>query len=463
VVVDDGPLVSGETQRTTAHLCTALDDRYFELERLHGVEGAQLAAASHAAAIDEIERIVAEEKIDCDFERLDGYLFSAPGEFPGLLERELAAAHRVGLTDVRMVARSPLVSFDTGPALCFPRQAQFHPLKYLAALARAIIRDGGRIYTRTHATKIAGGDPARIETQDGPVLTAEAVVVATNTPVNDLLVMHTKQSAYRTFAIGAVVPAGSVSKGLYWDTLNPYHYIRLQALPAGPASPSPGDLLIVGGEDHKTGQADDAETRYARLAQWARTRFPMMTGITYRWSGQVMASIDGLAFIGRNPLDDENVYIATGDSGNGMTYGTIAGLLLTDLIQGRDNAWESLYLPSRKTLGAVERFATEAFNLAKQYAHTLTIGNIPENVAVPPGTGAIVRRGLSIVAVYCDEAGHVHECSAICPHLEGIVAWNHSERTWDCPCHGSRFDTDGKVLNGPANTDLPSVKKGPAS
>ena len=460
VVLDDGPIVSGETERTTAHLCTTLDDRYFELERLHGAKGAQLAAQSHAAAIDEIERIVAEEKIDCDFERLDGYLFVPPGESPDLLERELAAAHRVGLNDVRMVAHSPLVSFDTGPALHFSRQAQFHPLKYLAALARAIIRDGGRIYTQTHATRIAGGNPARIETQDGPALTAEAVVVATNTPVNNLLAMHTKQSAYRTFAIGAIVPAGSISKGLYWDTLYPYHYIRLQALPAEPSSPTPSDLLIVGGEDHKTGQADDAEMRYARLEEWARTRFPMMTEIKFRWSGQVMESIDGLAFIGSNPLDDKNVYIATGDSGNGMTYGTIAGMLLTDLIQGRENVWASLYLPSRKTLGAVERFANEAFNLATQYAHWLTIGNIPENVAVPPGTGAIVRRGLSIVAAYCDEAGHMHECSAVCPHLEGIVAWNQSELTWDCPCHGSRFDKYGKVLNGPANTNLPSLEDG---
>ena len=460
VVVDDGPLVSGETERTTAHLCTTLDDRYFELERLHGAEGAQVAAASHAAAIDEIERIVVEEKIDCDFERVDGYLFVPPGGSIAILEKELAAAHRVGLTDVHMVARSPLVSFDTGPALCFPRQAQFHPLKYLAALAQAIIRDGGRIYTHTHATRIEGGNPARIATQNGPVLTADAVVVATNTPVNDLLAIHTKQAAYRTFAIGAIVPPGSVSKGLYWDTLSPYHYIRLQALPAGPSSPAASDLLIVGGEDHKTGQADDAEMRYARLEEWARTRFPMMTEIRFRWSGQVMEPMDGLAFIGQNPLDDKNVYIATGDSGNGMTYGAIAGLLLTDLIQGRENAWASLYLPSRKTLGAVGRFANETLNLAAQYAHWLTVGDIQENVSVPPGTGATVRRGLKIVAAYCDDAGHVHECSAVCPHLEGIVAWNHSEHTWDCPCHGSRFDTAGKVLNGPANTNLPSVEEG---
>lgn len=455
VLIDDGPIAAGETERTTAHLCTALDDRYFELERLHGVTGAQLAAASHAAAIDEMERIVAEEKIDCDFERLDGYLFTPLGECPGLLEKELAAAHRVGLADVNLVARSPLVSFDTGPALCFPRQAQFDPLKYIAGLARAIIRDGGRIYTHTHATRIAGGSPVRIHTQDGPVLTADAAVVATNTPVNDLLAIHTKQSAYRTFVIGAMVPSGSVGKALYWDTAAPYHYIRVQALAAGPSSPATGDLLIVGGEDHKTGQADDTEKRYARLEEWTRTRFPMVTEIAYRWSGQVIEPMDGLAFIGPNPLDDPHVYIATGHSGNGMTYGTIVGTLLTDLIHGRENAWASLYMPSRKTLGAVVRFATESLNVAAQYAHWLAVGAIEENAAVPPGTGAIVRRGLRLVAAHCDDAGHVHECSAVCPHLEGIVTWNHSEHTWDCPCHGSRFDARGKVVNGPANTNLP--------
>ncbi len=462
VVVDDGPIVSGETERTTAHLCTALDDRYFELERLHGAQGAQLAAQSHAAAIDAMEFIVGEESIDCDFERVDGYLFVPRGECPSILEKELAAAHHVGLSDVHMVARSPLASFDTGPALCFPRQAQFHPLKYLAALARAIVRDGGRIYTHTHATRIAGGTPARIETGHGPVITADAVVVATNTPVNDLLAMHTKQSAYRTFVIGAAVPSGSVSKGLYWDTLAPYHYVRLQAFPAGPGSSAASDLLTVGGEDHKAGQADDADARYARLEEWARTRFPMMTEVRFRWSGQVMQPMDGLAFIGPNPLDRGNVFIATGDAGNGMTYGTIAGLLLTDLIQGRENAWASLYAPARKTLAAVGRFAAESLNLAAQYAHWLSVGDIPENVPVPPGTAAIVRRGLTLVAVYCDDAGHAHECSAVCPHLEGIVTWNHSERTWDCPCHGSRFDRYGKVLHGPANTDLPAVEKGRA-
>ena len=461
LVVDDGPIVSGETERTTAHLTTALDERYFELERLHGEKGARLAAESHAVAINQIERIVAEEEIDCDFERLDGYLFSPPGESADILDRELAAAHRAGLANVRMLARSPLASFDTGPSLQFPRQAQFHPLKYLTALAEAIIRDGGRIYTHTHATDIEGGDPARIETRKGPVITADAVVVATNTPVNDLMAIHTKQAAYRTFVIGAMVPSDSVSKGLYWDTPHPCHYVRLQSLPGNQHSSTAGDILIVGGEDHKTGQADDAETRYLALEQWARARFPMMKEIKFRWSGQVMEPIDGLAFIGPNPLDKENVYIVTGDSGSGITHGTIAGILLTDLIQGHDNAWASLYDPSRKTLCAIARFAKENLNVAVQYADWLSAGDVEADVSLAPGTGAIVRRGLEKRAVYCDTVGKLHECSAICPHLGGIVAWNHSEKTWDCPCHGSRFNKFGKTLNGPANTDLSPVEDGP--
>ena len=174
-----------------------------------------------------------------------------------------------------------------------------------------------------------------------------------------------------------------------------------------------------------------------------------------------MESIDGLAFIGRNPVDHSNVYVATGDSGTGMTHGTIAGMLLTDLILGRENVWASLYDPSRKTLGAVERFARESLNLAAQYTDWLTDGDIKDDVSVPAGSGAVVRRGLLKVAVYRDDAGCLHECSAVCPHLEGIVAWNHSEKTWDCPCHGSRFDMVGKVINGPANTNLSPVEPAP--
>ncbi|HKY45678.1 MAG TPA: FAD-dependent oxidoreductase [Pyrinomonadaceae bacterium] len=449
VVLDDGVIGGGMTGRTTAHLTNAYDDRYVEIEKLHGGEAARFTAESHTAAIEKINEIASRETIDCDFAWLDGFLFAATPDHLQLLEDELAAAHRAGLTSVEKVARAPLASFDTGVALRFPRQAQFHPLKYMDGLARAVIRDGGRIFGQTHATKIEGGDDAQIETSHGPVVTCEVIVVATNTPVNDRVAIHTKQAPYVTYVIGVVVPRGSVTPALYWDTGDPYHYVRLQR-----DNNNSHEVLIVGGEDHKTGQANDGDERFARLEQWTRERFPEIGEVQFRWSGQVMEPVDGIAFIGRNPLDDDNVYIATGDSGQGMTHGTIAGILLTDMIQGRKNKWEDLYSPSRIRLKSLPEYASENINVAGQYADYVTAGDIKSESELKPGEGAIMREGVSKVAVHRDDSGQVHKLTAICPHLGCVVAWNSTEKTWDCPCHGSRFSAEGRVYQGPANGDL---------
>ncbi|HKQ51364.1 MAG TPA: FAD-dependent oxidoreductase, partial [Pyrinomonadaceae bacterium] len=407
------------------------------------------------AAIDRVEKIVTDEAIECEFTRLDGYLFAPPDGPKKELDDELAACHRAGLTSIEMVERAPIKDFDTGKALRFPHQGQFHPLLYLAGLARAVRRDGGRIHTGTHAAKIEGGKLARVQTEAGNTVTAQAVVVATNTPVNDRVAIHTKQAPYITYVIGARVPRGSVERALFWDTPDPYHYLRVESISAHEgAKTQQYDLLIVGGEDHKTGQEDDANRRYSTLERWTRHRFPMVEEIEFRWSGQVMEPVDGLAFIGRNPMDEDNVFIATGDSGNGMTHGTIAGILLTDLIVGRENEWAELYEPSRKTLKALGEFAKENLNVAAQYTDLVTPGEVDSADEVKPGEGAVLRRGLKKVAIYRDDAGALHERSAICVHLGCVVDWNHNEKTWDCPCHGSRYDAYGKVFQGPANKDL---------
>jgi glycine/D-amino acid oxidase-like deaminating enzyme/nitrite reductase/ring-hydroxylating ferredoxin subunit len=416
---------------------------------------AQKARAS--PPIHRIEAIVKKEKIDCDFERLDGYLFLPPGSKKELLDRELAAAHRAGLNDVEKISRAPLESFDTGPCLRFPNQGQFHPLKYLTAVAKAIERDGGRLFTKTHVDQIDGGPPARIKA-GSLVVTADVVVVATNAPINDLVVLQTKQAPYMTYVIGAKVPRGSVTKALYWDTQDPYHYVRLQGVNNGLNDQRECDLLIVGGEDHKTGQVDDTQARHARLETWARERFPMMEQVEFTWAGQVMETMDGLAFIGRNPLDKDNVFVVTGDSGMGMTHGTIAGILLTDLILGRENSWATLYDPSRKTLRTAGAYGERVLNMAAQYTDWVTGGDVSSVDEIAKDSGAVLRRGLTKVAVYRDEKGELHERSAICPHLGCIIGWNPSEKTWDCPCHGSRFDKLGKVINGPANKDLAQVE-----
>jgi glycine/D-amino acid oxidase-like deaminating enzyme/nitrite reductase/ring-hydroxylating ferredoxin subunit len=461
VVIDDGPIGGGQTQRTTAHLSNAIDDRYIHIEKWHGADGARLACESHSAAIEYIQEIVAREKIDCDFERLDGYLFNSPDVSQDLLEEELQAARRAGLTDVELVSRCPLQGFETGASLRFPRQGQFHPMKYLAGLRRAIEAKGGRIYSQTRAEKIVSGHPARVLTNRGHELIAEAVVVTTNTPFNDWVTIHTKQAAYISYVLGFAVPRGSVPKALYWDTSDPYHYVRLQSLAETDSAnqTTSYDLLIVGGEDHKTGQADDADQRYQKLTEWCRQMFPMAGEILYRWSGQVFETIDGLAFIGRNPLDEKNIFVATGDSGQGMTHGTIAGLLLTDLILERPNPWENLYAPNRKTISAADNFLKENLNVALQYGSWLTGGEVQSVEQIAPGEGAVVRDGLSKIAAYRDQAGVLHQQTAVCPHLGCIVEWNKNERTWDCPCHGSRFDKLGHLICGPANSDLEPIKQ----
>lgn len=454
VVLDDGPIGGGMTERTTAHLSNVIDDGYVTIERLHGEQGARLAAESHTAAINRIETIVVTERLACDFERVDGFLFPSPGQPLERLEEEQAAALRAGIAGVEWIERPADPVLEPGGCLRFPRQAQFHPLKFMAGLEQAIVRCGGRIFTNTHVEAVKGGKHVRIETRQGHSMVAQSLVVATNTPINDTVVVHTKQAPYTTYVLGARVPKGSVPTALYWDQADPYHYVRIQK----DAAAHGHDVLIVGGEDHKTGQADDGEERYRRLERWARKRFPMMEQIEYRWSGQVMEPMDGVALIGRNPGDTSDVYIATGDSGMGMTHGMIAGMLITDLIQGRTNAWAELYDPSRKSLKSIGTFVQENVNVAAQYADWISSGDIGSEDHIPKDSGAVLRNGMQKVAVYRDEEGTFHRRSAVCPHLKCIVAWDSIEHTWNCPCHGSRFDAYGKVINGPANSDLSPIE-----
>lgn len=452
VVLDDSPLAAGETSRTTAHLSNEIDDSYSEIERLHGQLGAQLAFQSHTAAIDRIEKIVRAEEIVCDFERLDGYLFVPPGESTQVLAEELEAAHRAGFTEVEQVEQAPVSGLTAAPCLRFPEQAQFHVLKYLAALITAIERAGGRLFTGTHVEQIKADEPgdgwATVTVTGGHTVTASAVVVATNSPFNDFVQIHTKQAPYRTFVIGARVARGAVPKALYWDTLDPYHYVRIQNLD------DEHELLIIGGEDHKTGQENDAPERYRRLEEWGRRFFPQMQDVQFRWSGQVMETVDGLAFIGHNPNDAPDIYIATGDSGMGMTHGTIAGILLTDLIMGRSNAWANLYDPARKAVGAAGEWLKENLNVAAQLTDYVKGGDVASVDDIGPGQGAVISRGLKKIAAFRDEQGTLHERSATCTHIGCVVSWNSEERSWDCPCHGSRFDINGRVLNGPASSPL---------
>ncbi len=356
VLLEDGYIGSGETGRTTAHITHALDDRYYNIEKKHGRNGARLAAESHTAAIHFIERSGREEGIDCAFERLDGFLFLDDSDKKSSLEKELNALHHAGISKAKMVNESPLRSADISPCIRFPDQAQFQPLQYLEGLVYSIIHNGGQIFTETHAKDIKNlHDNAIINTANGFTITAKNIVLATNAPIIDKVSkIYDKQQAYRTYVIAAKIQKNSIPSALYWDTGNqkskepvkPYHYVRIQE-----TKNQNYDLLIVGGEDHKTGNyssKNDFETRFERLELWMRKIFSVQGPLAYTWSGQVMEPSDGLAFIGPNPGKDKNIYIATGDSGNGITHGTIAGILLSDRILDIENPWTELYSPSRK-------------------------------------------------------------------------------------------------------------------
>ncbi|HET7228912.1 MAG TPA: FAD-dependent oxidoreductase [Longimicrobium sp.] len=456
IVLDDNAVGGGETGQTTAHLTSAMDDYYQVLEKVHGKDGARIARESHQGAIDTIERIVREEGIDCDFERVDGYWFLGSNRTGGFLEKERDAAHRAGAADVELVPRIPIHWWDSGPALRFPNQGQFHVLRYLEGLDRAIQAAGGKIHTGNHVTGVEGGAQPRVS-GDGFSVSAAAVVVCTNSPISDFLKMHTKQAPYRTFVVASKIPSSSMPPILFWDTLDPYHYIRTQRVDGDPEHV----WLIVGGEDHKTGHHDDAADRYAALEAWARERFPMAAEFPLRWSGQVLEPVDYMGFIGRDP-GNENVYIATGDSGQGITHGTIAGVLISDIILGRANEWEKLYDPSRKTLSfeSAKTFLEENLDVGAQLMDLLpTGGDVKSGDQVPPGQGAILQRGAMKIAAYRDDRGVLHERSAYCTHLGCVVKWNSEEKSWDCPCHGSRFSPTGDtVLNGPARTGLKPVE-----
>ena len=445
IVLEEGDLHDGQTARTTGHLCDALDDRYCRLEQLHGEQGARLAAHSHGVAIDMIERTCIDENIVCGFARVDGYLVQghADARTARLLDDEFAAARRAGIA-VERVAAPPGAMAAFGDALRFPRQARFHALEYLGGLARAFVQLGGRLHTHTRVDAVDGGANAGATCANGTRVQAEVVVVATNVPFNDRLAIHTKQAAYRTYVIAMRLDPGTVPDALLWDMCEPYHYVRI-------ANARNGAWLVVGGEDRKTGQDDAPAVRYEVLESWAREHFPTALDVGYRWSGQVIEPIDGLAYLGHNPGIADNVYIATGDSGNGLTHGTIAGTLIADLIVDGDSPLRALYSPGRRNLRATDAFVRETLNFMPYYADWMSAGEIEGLGALPAGEGAVLRCGLHKVAAWRDDAGALHLHSAMCPHLGCVVHWNGAERSWDCPCHGSRFDAaDGRRLNGPA-------------
>jgi Rieske Fe-S protein len=346
----------------------------------------------------------------------------------------------------------PFKGLESIGCLRYPRQGAFHPLRYLHGIADALAKRGARLYAGTPVLEIKeSGSSVSVRTESGDVIEAGYAVVATNAPINDGAALQSKQAPYRTYVIVLTMPKGSIEDGLYWDTLDPYHYVRMQS------GPGRADYLIVGGADHKTGEADDGAIRFEALEAWIRALLPKLGKVTHRWSGQVLDPVDYAAFSGRYP-GGERIFIHTGDSGQGLTHGVIGSLLITQLIANGESDWAEFYEPSRKTAGAVQNFINENITAVKNFAEYVAPGELSSDHELKPGHGMVIREGRRKVAVYRDGKGVLHRRSAKCTHLGCHVHWNSLEVCWDCPCHGSHFATDGRVLNGPATKPLEPVE-----
>ena len=449
IVIDRGPIAGGMTARTSAHLAPLCDDLMSEMQKIKGGDQSKLFYESQAAAVDRIEEIQKREGIDCDFRRLDGYLFQGDEMPADVIDEELDAVRAVGAPVERLVG-VPLRGCDGRHALRYPRQATFHPLKYLAGVAEACAKREVRFFAHTAADEIVEENGAiTVKTARGMIRAGHAVV-ATNSSIVDRVALHSKTSPYRTYVIGFAIDRGALLDALYWDTEDPYHYVRLQPGDNGK------DFVLVGGEDHKSGKADDADKRFARLEQWARGKMPMLKDVTHRWSGQVLDTIDYAGFIGKNP-GSEYIYVATGDSGQGLTHGVMGAMLNATLVTGGESKWAELYAPDRKPLKAAKNWVMENSTALKNLAEYVTPGEISSMNELEPGQGAIIRKGLKKIAAYRDANGNVHQHSASCTHLGCHLHWNSFENCWDCPCHGSIFGPEGQVLNAPAISGLTPV------
>lgn len=440
-----------DTGHTSAHLTMATDASLTELVERFGRDHAQAAWDAGLAAMAQIDAAARDEQIACDFAWVTGYLHRPPGDTTNqtqMFQQEAALAADMGF-DAAFIEDVPLVG---GAGVAYEHQARMHPRKYLAGLARAIRTRGGHIFELSAAEEFCDA-PLSVKA-NGRTVTCEEVVLATHTPLTgnaslaSATLFQTKLALYSTYVVAGRMAKGQVPDALFWDTADPYHYLRV-------APDHDYDLVIFGGEDHKTGQAANTELCFERLERALMAIVPSVE-VTYRWSGQVIETPDGLPFIGDTA---DHQFAATGFSGNGMTFGTLSGMMAADRILGRNNPWQELFDTGRtKVRGGAWNYIRENKDYPYYMIRDRFAGAEARSVrAVKRGEGKIIERGGQLVAAARDEEGSVTVRSAICTHMGCLVDWNEAERTWDCPCHGSRFKPDGSVLAGPAESPLPEI------
>jgi glycine/D-amino acid oxidase-like deaminating enzyme/nitrite reductase/ring-hydroxylating ferredoxin subunit len=453
IVLERDRLAQNDTAHTSAHLTMVTDATFSELTARFGEDHAQAVWDAGLAAIAQIDEIVRDESIACDFTWVPGYrhrgLTTPDVNLTNLFAREAQLASKRGF-DVSLIDEVPLVG---GRGLRFERQARFHPRKYLAGLVRAIVRHGGKVYEHS-AAEAFSATPLTV-TSNNRTLSCREIVIATHDPLvgntnpTAATLFQTKLALYTTYVVAGRVARGAVPDALMWDTEQPYHYLRIEPHRSH-------DLVIFGGADHKTGQARDTRECFHEIEH---TLVKMLPGVevTYRWSGQVIATPDGLPYIGRTA---DHQFVGTGFSGNGLTFGTLTAMMAADHVAERKNPWTELLDPGRTTLSAAWDYVTENKDYPFYLIRDRFAGTGGRSLRdVPRHEGRVVTLGNSPAAVYRADDGSTSVRSAVCSHMGCLVGWNQAEGTWDCPCHGSRFKTNGDVISGPAEAPLAKLEE----
>jgi len=438
----------GTSGGTTAHLNTIMDTPYNILEKNFGEDNAQLVARAARHAIDLVIKNIKEYKIECGFTEQPGYIFSQDEKQTKLLEDILNSSERVGC-NVHHSDKIP-VPIDFEKAMVVERQAQFHPAKYFYALAKAFEDAGGTLIQGCRVSHVKKNNALEIETTKGKI-NARQMVYATHVPPGVNL-LHFRCAPYRSYALAIKLRDKNYPDGLVYDLYEPYHYYRTQEVDGQ-------KYLIAGGEDHKTAHEENTEACFTKLESYLRKYFDIEE-ISFRWSSQYFEPTDGLPYIGHLPGHPDNIFVATGFGGNGITYSQVAAMVLTDIIVKGDSKYEKLFDPNRiKPVAGFTNFVKESADVVSiLIGKWFSSSKIKELDDLAKGEAKVVKYEGHSIALFKDDDGNLHAVNPACTHIKCIVEWNTAEKTWDCPCHGSRFSIDGEMFTAPARKDLEKIE-----
>lgn len=447
IVLEAHNLGYGTTGGTTAHLNTLLDTPYSRIIQDFGEDGARLVATAAKQAVQLVEANVRNYNIACDFTRTNALLYSKDDKQSEELKSIKEASERAGV-DTVSVRHMPL-DLAHHKVLSVPGQARFNPMSYLHGLASALEDAGGIIMQQARVGVVHEGDPVQIESSAG-VFKARALIYATHIPPG-VNILHMRCSPWRSYAL-ALRLDGEYPAELIYDMDDPYHYYRSHVV-------NDVEFLIAGGNDHKTGHDHDTAQSFQDLQAYVR-RHLNVKEVAYTWSSQYYESVDGLPYIGHLPGHPDNMFVATGFGGNGMTYSHVAAQVLTSLITGQSTSFEDIFKPGRiKPIAGFKDFVVNNADVAKTLVRKLVPAQELDSYSgLAAGEGVIARIGEHDVAVHRDENGQIHAIDPTCSHMGCQVVWNMAEQSWDCPCHGARYDAEGHVLNGPATKDLERIR-----